>query len=220
MYSNANVVGQGNTSNVKIAGEAMPIELKCANTACTTVMAVKEEHAGKSVKCPNCGTVTVVPSPSAPAAAAAAVVATASTPLPQAGAAAPAGGNVMETIKSLAQATHLDDLGLYALAGGLFALGVLVLSTMLPPYSIVGAFLFLVSVGVVGFVLVSFAKMHVFFEKAVYAAAGWGAFVFMVLILMMLATEVGIGSYLGLLASIGVAAAFGFLSYQRVMLKK
>lgn len=217
MYSNANVAGQGNTSNVKIAGEAMPIELKCANTACTTVMAVKEEHAGKSVKCPNCGTVTVVPSPSAPAAPAAPVVATASTPLPEPGVAAPAGGNVMETVRALALATSLDDLGLYALGGGLFALGVLILSTMLPPYTIIGAFLFLVTVGVEGFVLVSFAKMHVFFEKAVYAAAGWGAFVFMVLILMMLATEVGIGSYLGLLASVGVAAAFGFLSHQRVM---
>lgn len=201
----------------------MPIELKCGNTACTTVMAVKEEHAGKSVKCPNCGTVTVVPSPSsAPPAPAPAPAAAASPPppAPVGGAAAPAAANLMETVKNLAKANNLDDLGLYAVAGGLASLLLLILSTLLPRYSAIGAFVFLITVGVTGFVLVSFAKMYVFFEKAVYAAAGWGAFIFMVVILTLLVWEdIGPGQYLGLLASIAVAAAFGFLSYQRAMKK-
>lgn len=197
----------------------MPIELKCSNAGCTTVMAVKEEHAGRSVKCPSCGTVTVVPSPSA--AAPQAAVATAGTPLPsEVPGGAPAGASPMETIRALCKANNLDDISGYALAGGMAAYVLLVLSTILPPYTFIGALIFVLSVGVGVFVLVSFAKMHVFFDKSLFAGAAWGAFVFIVLILMMIASsEVGIGSYIGLLASMGIMGAFGFLSYLRLVKK-
>lgn len=195
----------------------MPIEMKCTNASCTTVMAVKEEHVGRSVKCPACGTVSVVPAAST-APPPPAPVAAGGTPLPPE-AATPGGANLIDTIKNLCKDNNLDDLSAYALGGGMFALAVLILCIILPPYSIMGALLFVVNVGVTAFVLVSFVKMHVFFDKALFAAAGWGAFVFMVFILMMLMSEVGIGSYLGLLASIGVAGAFGYLSYLRLMKK-
>src|SRR5262245_47095264 len=140
----------------------MPIELKCSNAACTTVMAVKEEHVGRQVKCPSCGTVTVVPSVSS-VPAPAPVVASSAAPLPPDAGAGNAGVDLMETVKSLCKANNLDDLSAYILGGGMAGFLVLVLSTILPPYTLMGALIFVLSVGVGVFVLIAFAKMHVFF---------------------------------------------------------
>src|SRR5262245_55188901 len=41
----------------------MPISFNCTNSSCNKRLKADEQHAGKRIKCPGCGTVQVVPAP-------------------------------------------------------------------------------------------------------------------------------------------------------------
>ena len=112
----------------------MPMQLKCPNPACTTMLNVREEFAGKMIKCPTCAATLMVPQPAAAAAMAAAPAAPSvptapampsgpeaatGTPIPpEMGA---PGASPIETLWALIDKNGLDKKSQMLLAAGLGA---------------------------------------------------------------------------------------------------
>src|SRR5262249_44131303 len=130
---------------------SMPMQLKCPNPACTTMLNVREEFAGKMIKCPTCAATLMVPQPAAAAAMAAAPAAPSvptapvmsSSPGPDAAAGAtpippemqgPA-ASPLETFWALIDKNALDRKSQLLLAAGIGAMLFLLFSMILPRYT-------------------------------------------------------------------------------------
>jgi hypothetical protein len=194
----------------------MPITAKCPNAACGKTLRVKDELAGKKVKCPGCGTIIALPALDVPveveAPAAPAAPAVAEQPA--------AAGAVPTPIPAL------DQTKMIALYVGLGGLGLLVLSVFLPwfsfgPLSVLG-----ISTGFWAILLLLFAL-------AGGAGVGFGTFGKKDLLPLALVGGMGVGTYgvlwylifvfklggfsgfglwLGLIASLAASGALTFVS--------
>jgi hypothetical protein len=228
----------------------MSIQMKCPNAACTTVLTVKEEFAGKTIKCPSCGAQTIVPSSITEPAGGGAY--SNATPIPPEMASQPS--TFMETVWALSDKNGLDRKAQLALMAGLAALVFLLFALLFPRYTekitdlannakvlrdewywwlgwMIGGAFFFVTVLEIVFVVVSFAKMHVFLRYSFFGGAAWGALLSGFLFLYMVITAIsggdkegmryeygiGLGTYMAFLGAIIVLATFGFLSYPEVM---
>lgn len=239
----------------------MPVQVKCPNVSCGTLMSVKEEYAGQTVACPRCSTPTVVPGgtaipvvPMVPAAPPPPLAPTFSQapqgPLPEGFESSPiAPPDIMATVKKLCGELNLDDMSQKLLAGGMIAFALLWLAMLLPRASLsisvplvginnsmtyywisttAGALMLLFTMVAAGFVGAAFVKIHNSFQTSLYAAAGWAALAFLIILICIFtdgtgvssevkgaSVSIGIGSFLGLLASGAAAAAFGYLAKLR-----
>jgi hypothetical protein len=209
----------------------MSIRLECPNGSCGKGLKVKEELAGKAVKCRACGTVLKVPGVSNgrddPQAEPVGVD-------PVLAAAAPvAAAGLWETIDRQCRANRLDATARNVLAAGLFGLFVLAISTLFSwvtmsfggfqasvagIQSAAGVLIFLLSLGAGGFALFTFFNKTEWFRHGHFVAGGWAALTFLYLVLQIFraGSLAGFGLYLGVLAALGVGAAFGFLAFRQV----
>ena len=214
----------------------MPITATCPS--CSQLCQVEDRHAGMMVRCPKCGNIIQVARPDAAAAPmpAASPPATPTPPPATPGAApGPAGPGFVETIQQSATSFGLDALALKLLYAGVGCLGGMILFTFFPWASSVlvtilgislveGALSFLLSAGVIGFlvvVLVVLKKKEVF-DISLWVAGGWSALAVLwrLFDVARFGHIAGIGLYLSLLASLGAAGTFGFIIFQRFIKKK
>jgi hypothetical protein len=189
-------------------------------------MNVQEEYAGQAVKCQACGTVLQVP-------------ATGAGPAPanlnpvEAGPAPAAAPGLWAAIERGCRENRLDVVSRNLFAGGLAALLLLAVSTFfswltlsLGPYRLLsaagiqtpaGVLTLLLSLGAAGFAVFAFFQKPAWFVYAVYGAAIWGGLMFLYLLLQIFraGSLAGGGVYLGVLAALGVGAAFGALAYRQ-----
>jgi hypothetical protein len=182
----------------------MPISVKCPNANCGKALKVKDELAGKKVKCPGCATVIAIPSPEEPE------VVEAPVEEPSAPA-APAPG--------LEQATAIP---VYVGLGGL---GLLAISCFLPWISLFGfnwlgiqsgffggiLMLLLALAGGAGVAVGAFAQRNLLPLMLLGGIlAGTYSFIWFIIFLIKAGSVAGIGIWLGLIAS---AAASGALTF-------
>jgi hypothetical protein len=191
----------------------MPITTKCANAACGKTLQVKDELAGKNVRCPGCGTVIPIPALDQPdlvepAPVADVVPAAESAPTP---APAPA--------PALGQALAIP---LYVGLGGL---GFMFISCILPWISLLGIsvlgvnsgsgiLLLLLSLAAgVALAVGAFVKRELL-PLTLVAGAGTGTFGFITffVFLIRLGGFAAFGIYLGFLASLAAGGALTFAS--------
>lgn len=123
----------------------MPMQMKCPNPACTTMLTVREEFAGKMIKCPTCASTLMVPQPAVAAAVGAAPIGggapvAPSMPSPDPTASAtpippemsrPAASPV-ETLWALIDKNGLDKKSQVLLAAGIGAMLFFLFSMLLP----------------------------------------------------------------------------------------
>lgn len=125
----------------------MPMQLKCPNPACTTMLNVREEFAGKMIKCPTCSATLMVPQPAAAMAATpmapvpVAPVLSSSGPGADTGTPIPPemqkpGASAVETLWALIDKNGLDKKSQFLLAAGLAAMLFLLFSMILPRLSV------------------------------------------------------------------------------------
>ena len=124
----------------------MPMQMKCPNPACTTMLTVREEFAGKMIKCPTCAATLMVPQPAAAAAMAGAPTSPSmptAAPMPGAASGTPIPPEMagptptpLETFWALIDKNQLDKKSQMFLAAGLGAMFFLLFSMILPRYTI------------------------------------------------------------------------------------
>lgn len=127
----------------------MPMQMKCPNPACTTMLTVREEFAGKMIKCPTCAATLMVPQSAAVPAMAGVPAAPAVPTAPPMPAGGPAAGATpippemgpptptpLETFWSLIDKNQLDKKSQMFLAAGLGAMAFLLFSMILPRLSV------------------------------------------------------------------------------------
>jgi hypothetical protein len=214
----------------------MPITATCPS--CSQVCQVEDQHAGMMVRCPKCGNIIQVARPgvaAAPMPAAPPPAAPMPPPATPGAAPGPPGPGFMETIQQSATSFGLDPLALKLLYAGVGCLGGMILFTFFPWISSVlvtilgislveGALTFLISVGVIGFlivVLVVLKKKDVF-DISLWVAGSWSALAVLwrLFDVARAGRIAGIGLYLTLLVSLGAAGTFGFIIFQRFIKKK
>jgi hypothetical protein len=207
----------------------MSIRVECPNGSCGKNLKVKDELAGKAVKCRACGTVLKIP---------AGVVSQGPQPgVPdhecvEAVAAPTAAAGAWEIIERQCRKTHLDIIGRNLFAGGMAALFLLAISPFfnwashsVGMYSFgiagihtaAGVLIILLSLGAVGFGAWVFFQKAEWFPYALYAAGSWGALIFLYLLVQLFrfGSLAGFGLYLGVLMALGVGAAFGFQAFRQ-----
>jgi hypothetical protein len=204
----------------------MSIRLECPNATCGKAIHVNEEYAGQAVKCQACGTVLKVP-------AAGAGPAPANVNPTEAASAPAAAASFWTIIERQCLASRLDALARNLFAGGLAALVLLAVSTFFNWVSIsfggfrvgtagiqsgMGVLVFLLSLAAAGFAGFAFFKKPELFPYGIYGAGGWGALMSLYFLVQILraGSLAGFGLYLGTLAALGTAAAFGTIVFRQV----
>jgi hypothetical protein len=194
----------------------MSIQVKCPNASCGKVIEVKKELARRPSLCPACGTGLSIPES-----------ASGVDPMTSGS----AGAGFWGTIESRSLALQMD-----AAARALFGVAILSLflqmvSTFFRWVSIsIGTFsvgvlgidgaegklVFILALGVGIFAAVAFFKKPAVFTYSLYTGAGWGGLSLLWLgsLVLRAGSHAGLGLYLGVLASIGVASTFGFLAFR------
>ncbi len=197
----------------------MAITVTCPNPNCGQACSVKDEHAGMKVSCPKCGGVIQVPAAANPTA----------QPLPVAGGAPPivggfGGAGFMVNLQTLAGTPLAKTLllaGLGCLVG--VVLLILIFVARFGAISFDGLLWILVSLGAVGFVCFAILQNRAdLYNISVYVAAGWSATIGVwQLIIFFRFIRLGFDFifFLALLASLGAAGCFGYLTYQKIMKK-
>jgi hypothetical protein len=203
----------------------MSIRVECPNGSCAKNLKVKDEMAGKAVKCRACGTVLKVPAGAVnpgpqPGSAVREFTEAASAPTATAG--------LWETIERQCRVNRLDSVARNVFGGGLVALFVLAVSTFFNwsigfiPFAIAGIqtasgmLVFLLSLAAGGFAGWTFFKKAEWFPYAIYAAGSGGVFIFLYLLVQVFrfSSLTGFGLYLGVLAALGVWSTFGYLAFR------
>jgi hypothetical protein len=222
----------------------MTIRLRCPNQACGRFLNVKEEYAGKRGKCPGCGTAFLVPMAFA-SAGPPEVRSSRPTPLttpapvveidepepeeepmpePSAEAPAPQGGGLLAALDAKVRFHGFGGHARTVLGGGMAALILLAVATLLPRATVQamgashssllvnftsGVFLLVLTLAAVGFVGTAFALDRKLFEVSICTAAGWGVAAFVWLLALMLndrSNMRGAAQLVGSLADVGTGA--------------
>jgi hypothetical protein len=220
----------------------MPITATCSS--CSQLCQVEDQYAGMMVRCPKCGNIIQVAAqaPPAPPPPSTPVPPPATPTIPS----APAGPGFVETIQQSAITFGLDALALKLVYAGAGCLAGMILFTFFPwltyPTASVGALgsigygsilgisfgpgqiNFLLSAGALAFLTVTFVvlKKNETFDICLWVVGSWSvlAALWRLSELFRFGSLAGVGLYLEILASIGAAATFGFIIFQRFIKKK
>jgi hypothetical protein len=211
----------------------MAIRVECPQKRCSKSLKVKEEYAGKKVKCPGCGTAVRIPAPAGPVASPAAATGGAGG----AEAAPAAAASFWEILDRKCRANRLDARSRNLFAAGLAALFFLAFSTLFRWWSFqerfenveiagsvtgiqmgTGMLIFLFSLAAGSFAGFAFYQKPAWFALSVRAAAAWGSLTFLSLLVQLLqaGSGAGVGLILGVLASLAAAMTLGCLALQQL----